>query len=129
MGKSIVWQNNRTGVKGKKDISRVFLMIGASPHTKWLPKSICKDDHGFVYTGREAETSANNHAEGMKGWPRERPPYAMETSVPGIFAVGDVVSNSVKRVASAVGFGAVSVSYVFKFLEDQARLEHEDNEE
>jgi thioredoxin reductase (NADPH) len=86
-------------------------MIGADPHTGWLPPEIVRDDNGFVLTG-----------PGILGaglpelWPLERLPLGLETSVPGVFAAGDVRADSVKRVASAVGEGAVAVRLVQQHL-------------
>lgn len=121
--KSIVWKNKKTGKTEAKNINHVFLMIGATPNTAWVPPAIKKDEKGFLLTGHEAKEAAG------KEWDRKRNPYEFETSVPGVFAVGDVVSGSVKRVASGVGIGAVSVSYVFKFLEDQDKLHFESQDE
>ncbi len=89
----------------------VFIMIGAKPHTEWLPRAICRDDHGFVLTGQDLATP-----EFRTAWPLERPPYAFETSLPGVFAVGDVRSHSVKRVAAAVGEGSVVVQQVHGYM-------------
>jgi thioredoxin reductase (NADPH) len=83
-------------------------MIGAEPHTQWLPESVLRDERGFVLTGADVT--------GAGAWALERPPAPHETSHPGIFAVGDVRSSSVKRVASAVGEGSVVVSEVHAFL-------------
>jgi thioredoxin reductase (NADPH) len=85
----------------------LFVMIGAQPGTNWLPESARRDRHGFLLTGAEAATH---------GWPLERQPYPYETSMPGLFAVGDVRGGSVKRVASAVGEGSVVVSQLHQFL-------------
>jgi thioredoxin reductase (NADPH) len=86
-------------------------MIGAEPRTSWLPATIARDPHGFVYTG----TDATEH-----GWTGERSPQPYETSLPGVFAVGDVRSGSVKRVASAVGEGSVAVSQLHQFFATSA---------
>ena len=85
----------------------LFVMIGAQPRTDWLPESAERDRHGFLLTGVEA--AAN-------GWPLERQPYPYETTMPGLFAVGDVRGGSVKRVASGVGEGSVVVSQLHQFL-------------
>ena len=77
----------------------LFVMIGAQPHTEWLPATVRRDEHGFVLTGAAAAVD----------WTLERPPYAVETSAPGVFAVGDVRRGSVKRVASAVGEGSIAI--------------------
>jgi thioredoxin reductase (NADPH) len=85
----------------------LFVMIGALPRTNWLPEGVQRDRFGFLLTGAEAATH---------GWPLERQPYPYETTMPGLFAVGDVRGGSVKRVASAVGEGSVVVSQVHQFL-------------
>jgi thioredoxin reductase (NADPH) len=87
----------------------LFVMIGARPHTDWLPDEIARDDRGFVLTG--ADLAA---ADGR--WPLERGPLPLETSMPGVFAAGDVRRESVKRVASAVGEGSIAVQSVHRFL-------------
>ena len=91
------------------------MFIGAQPLTDWLPDSICRDDVGFVLTGGDiVEPGAR-----PPGWPLPRDPYLLEASVPGVFAAGDVRSSSVKRVASAVGEGALAVTLVHRYLEKQ----------
>ncbi|EWT03397.1 pyridine nucleotide-disulfide oxidoreductase [Intrasporangium oryzae NRRL B-24470] len=86
----------------------LFVMIGAEPHTQWLPGEVLRDQRGFLVTGAEVTAAAD--------WEQDRPPAPHETSLPGVFAVGDVRSGSVKRVASAVGEGSVVVSEVHEFL-------------
>lgn len=86
--------------------SWLFIFIGAEPRTEWLGDTITRDGHGFVVTGPDVST----------GWPLERAPYSLETSVPGVFAAGDVRLDSMKRVASAVGEGAMSVYHVHRYL-------------
>jgi thioredoxin reductase (NADPH) len=83
-------------------------MIGAVPHTDWLPASIATDSKGFVLTGPELAARGS--------WAQDRPPFFLETSCPGVFAAGDARANSVKRVASAVGEGAMAVALVHQFL-------------
>ena len=102
--KSVTWENAKSG-RMARDISTVFVMIGAEPNTGWLFGSARLDDKGFVLTG------------GAVGF--EEGPYA--TSMPGIYAVGDVRANSVKRVASAVGEGSVVVSYIHRYLADHKK--------
>ena len=89
-------------------------MTGAVPNTSWLGKCIAADDRGFLLTGHDLrqEELARRH------WSLKRDPYFLETSVPGVFAVGDVRSGSMKRVASAVGEGSASVSFVHAALRD-----------
>jgi thioredoxin reductase (NADPH) len=83
-------------------------MIGARPRTDWLPTEVDHDPFGFLYTGADAAACVS--------WKLERSPHPHETSVPGLFAVGDVRAGSVKRVASAVGEGSVVVSEIHQFL-------------
>lgn len=89
----------------------LFIFIGASPRTDWLGGVLERDEHGFLYTG------ADFMRHGLpKAWGLERPPFLLETSVPGIFAAGDVRSGSVKRVASAVGEGSIAVQFIHQYL-------------
>jgi thioredoxin reductase (NADPH) len=90
----------------------LFLLIGAEPHTDWLAGCVERDDRGFVMTGRDLVRAGAPPA----GWPLERPPLLLETSVPGVFAAGDVRHRSVKRVASAVGEGAIAIQLVHEYL-------------
>ncbi len=91
--------------------SWLFVFIGASPRTGWLGPDVVRDELGFVVTGHQLLTPAH-----LPHWPLARPPFALETSVPGVFAAGDVRLDSMKRVASAVGEGAMSVSLVHRYL-------------
>ena len=91
--------------------SWLFVFIGASPRTDWLGPDVVRDDKGFVVTGQELAASHDAHR-----WPLPRAPFALETSVPGVFAAGDVRLDSMKRVASAVGEGAMSVYLVHRYL-------------
>jgi thioredoxin reductase (NADPH) len=96
----------------------LFMLIGARPHTEWLPADVTRDGQGYVVTGTDVARDA-----AAAGWRLERPPLAFETSVPGVFAVGDVRAQSVKRVASAVGEGSVVMQQVHRYLEARtARL-------
>jgi thioredoxin reductase (NADPH) len=90
----------------------LFIFIGAEPHTEWLGDAIARDERGFVLTGADLPRDAH----GVRGWPLERDPMLLETSVPGIFAAGDVRHASIKRVASGVGEGAIAVSFVHQYL-------------
>ncbi len=98
----VTWIHLKTGERTVRDISNVFVMIGAEPNTGWLFGTVRLDKKGFILTG------------GTDGF--DRSPYA--TSMPGIYAVGDARANSVKRVASAVGEGSVVVSYIHRYLAD-----------
>jgi thioredoxin reductase (NADPH) len=89
----------------------LFVFIGASPRTDWLGPDIARDERGFVITGPELVGR-----DGGPRWPLTRPPFALETSLPGVFAAGDVRLDSMKRVASAVGEGAMSVYLVHRYL-------------
>jgi thioredoxin reductase (NADPH) len=100
-----------TGVAEKVASSWLFIFIGASPRTEWLGPDVVRDDKGFVITGQDL-ISSNQAVR----WPLARAPYGLETSVPGVFAAGDVRLDSMKRVASAVGEGAMSVYLVHRYL-------------
>jgi thioredoxin reductase (NADPH) len=91
----------------------LFVFIGAEPRTDWLGSVLQRDEKGFVYTGPDLLSNGTR----PKGWDRDRDPFYLECSVPGIFAAGDVRANSVKRVASAVGEGAMAVTLVHRYLE------------
>ena len=95
----------------------LFVMIGAEPRTSWLPGSIERDDEGFIRTGRDLHRPGELPA----GWPLKRSPLLLETSVPGVFAAGDVRHRSVKRVASAVGEGASTVQLIHSYLQELER--------
>jgi thioredoxin reductase len=98
------------------DADGLFVMIGASPYTSWLPPEIARDAHGFVIAGAEL-----THDQLLDNWLLPRSPKAFETSVPGVFAVGDVRSRSMKRVASSVGEGSGAIKAVHAFLETRAK--------
>jgi thioredoxin reductase (NADPH) len=111
---SVHWRNNQSGETEKHEISHVFIMTGADPNTHWLNGCIILDDKGFIKTG--SDLLPDNLS--ASGWPLMRQPYLLETSLPGVFAVGDVRSGSVKRVASAVGEGSIGISFVHKVLQE-----------
>jgi thioredoxin reductase (NADPH) len=92
------------------DAEWLFVFIGAAPRTDWLPGDLQRDSRGFVLTGPDLRGRP-------PGWPLEREPYLLETSMPGVFAAGDVRADSVKRCASAVGEGAMAVTLVHRYLE------------
>jgi thioredoxin reductase (NADPH) len=106
------WRNNVTGDAESRAIRHVFVMAGAVPATTWLDGCLALDAKGFVVTG--PELGAETLAEAQ--WPLRRPPYLLETSLPGVFAVGDVRSGNIKRVASAVGEGSIAISFVHRVL-------------
>jgi thioredoxin reductase (NADPH) len=95
--------------------SHMFVFIGAAPYTDWLGDAIARDDHGFVRTGPDLLAEGRRPA----GWQLDRDPFYLESSVPGVFVAGDVRSQSVKRVASAVGEGAMAVTLVHRYLEER----------
>jgi len=97
--------------------SALVILIGAVPHTDWLPPHIGRDEHGFVLTGSDLAGSRNPAAS----WTLPRPPRPLETSMPGVFAAGDVRHGSVKRVASAVGEGSSATTQLTQYLQTQAR--------
>jgi thioredoxin reductase (NADPH) len=111
---SVTWTNNRTGETSTHSIRHLFIMAGASPRTAWLSGCLALDDKGFILTGRDLDSLARSN--GSRAWSLSRPPQMLETSLPGVFAVGDVRSGNVKRVASAVGEGAISISLVHRVL-------------
>jgi len=109
---SITWRNNKTGETETRPIKHLFSMTGASPNTAWLNACVTMDEKQFVKTGADLTPEELTAAK----WPLKRRPYLFETSIPRVFAVGDVRSGSVKRVASGVGEGSVSVQLVHKVL-------------
>jgi thioredoxin reductase (NADPH) len=106
-------RDSKTGESETVDAQWLFVFIGAAPLTGWLDGVVRRDDRGFILTGPDLLTGGQAPA----GWPLDRPPYHLETSVPGIFAAGDVRAESAKRVASAVGEGAMAVMLVHRYLE------------
>lgn len=94
----------------------LFALIGADPHTDWLKDTVMREAHGYILTGHDLLGADGNPAA---GWPLTRPPYHLETSLPGVFAVGDVRSGSMKRVASAVGEGATAIALIHQYLGGQ----------
>jgi thioredoxin reductase (NADPH) len=110
----IRWRHARGDGEEQHDIRHVFVMTGAAPSTAWLHGCLALDDHGFIRTGPDLTPEDLRTA----GWPLARAPYLLETSLPGVFAVGDVRSGNVKRVASAVGEGSITVSFVHRALKE-----------
>ncbi|MFF1607374.1 FAD-dependent oxidoreductase [Amycolatopsis sp. NPDC058278] len=103
------------GVTETVETGHLFIFIGAAPRTDWLGDAIHRDEHGFVCTGPDLLSAGQRPA----GWPLDRDPHYLESSIPGVFVAGDVRSQSVKRVASAVGEGAMAVTLVHRYLEEQ----------
>ena len=111
---SVRWQNNQTGQIEEHKIRHIFIMTGADPNTSWLEGCVILDSKGFIKTGPDLSPENLSTA----GWSLSRQPYLLETSLPGVFAVGDVHGGSIKRVASAVGEGSVAVSLIHKVLQE-----------
>jgi thioredoxin reductase (NADPH) len=110
---SLGLRNNATGESETVPASWLFVFIGAAPRTDWLDGCLDRDRRGFVLAGPDLVVDGHRPA----GWPLDRDPYHLETSVPGVFVAGDVRAESVKRVASAVGEGAMAVTLVHRYLE------------
>ncbi len=108
----VTWKSNTTGAIEDHAIRHVYLMTGASPNTNWLRDCVALDERGFVLTGADLTPEHLQDAS----WPLPRKPYLLETSIPGVFAAGDVRANSVKRVASGVGEGSLAISFIHKVL-------------
>ena len=108
----VSWRDNRTGEVSTHPIRHVFSMTGAVPSTSWLEGCVALDENGFIKTGPDLTKEDLEAAR----WPPGRPPHLLETSLPGVFAVGDVRGGNVKRVASAVGEGSIAVSFVHAVL-------------
>ena len=115
----VVVEDVTTAARQTLTVSALFVLIGAEPHTQWLAGSIELGDHGFILTGPDLSGQARRRPD----WQRlPRDPYLLETSLPGVFAAGDVRSGSVKRVASAVGEGSIAVRFVSEHLGHRSGL-------
>jgi thioredoxin reductase (NADPH) len=110
----VTWKDDATGEESTRPIRHIFSMAGAQPNSAWVDGCLAMDDKGFILTGTEL---TDEHLQ-RDGWPLERRPYLFETSRPRVFAVGDIRSGSVKRVASAVGEGSVCIQLVHKVLSE-----------
>jgi thioredoxin reductase (NADPH) len=110
----VSWRNSQSGDSETRAVRHVFVMTGALPATGWLAGCVALDAKGFIKTGPDLSD------EDLAGanWPLARPPHLLETSLPGVFAVGDVRAGNVKRVASAVGEGSIGVSFVHQVLSE-----------
>jgi len=113
----VTWKDHRADQTSTHDVCHVFMMTGAAPRTDWLTGCVAMDDKGFILTGRDLELPAE--LASRVPWPLPRSPYMLETSLPGVFAVGDVRAGNVKRVASAVGEGSIAVHLVHRVLAEQ----------
>ncbi len=109
---SVQWHEKQTGTTEIVPIRHVFMMTGAMPNTAWLEGCLALDNKGFIVTGHDLEASGKDKTL----WSYPRPPFLLETSLPGVFAVGDARAGNVKRVASAVGEGSISVHLVHRVL-------------
>lgn len=111
----VTWLNKAAGSESVQDIRHVFVMAGASPRTDWLRACLALDEQGFILTGRDLDPVLDR---APVKWPLTRPPQMLETTLPGVFAVGDIRSGNVKRVASAVGEGSISIHLVQRVLSE-----------
>jgi thioredoxin reductase (NADPH) len=110
----VSWRDNATGTVTTHDIRHIFSMTGADPSTSWLDHCVALDGDGFIKTGPDLSTEDLAAAH----WPLARLPHLLETSLPGVFAVGDVRGGNVKRVASAVGEGSIAITFVHEVLNE-----------
>ncbi len=108
----VTWQDKKTGEISEHKVRHLFVMTGASPRTEWLRGCLALDSKGFVLTGYDLDRLTLQEQQ----WPLSRPPQIMETSLPGVFAVGDIRSGNVKRVAAAVGEGSIAIHLVHRAL-------------
>ncbi|CAA9225707.1 MAG: Thioredoxin reductase [uncultured Blastococcus sp.] len=109
---AVTVQDADTGQRETLPASHLFVFIGGAPRTGWLDGAVARDEHGFIPTGPALLTDGRR----PPGWRPDRDPYLLETSLPGVFVAGDARSDSVKRVASAVGEGAMAVTLVHRYL-------------
>jgi thioredoxin reductase (NADPH) len=109
-------RDTRTGVDAIEEAAALFVFIGADAMTDWLPQELVRDERGYVCTGRDVLDLIGD----ARPWPHERDPYFLETSIPGIFAAGDVRHGSIKRVAAGVGEGSMSIALVHAYLASRA---------
>jgi thioredoxin reductase (NADPH) len=111
---SLVLEDTKTRMRESVPADGLFVLIGSQPRTEWLGESLARDQWGFILTGQDVLDSPG------AGWDGERHPFPHETSLPGVFAAGDVRQGAVKRVASAVGEGAITIPLVHRYLEGAA---------
>ena len=110
----VIVRNRLSQEESEFEARAIFIFIGARPYTEWTGEDFLKDQKGFLLTGRDVLDTLN----GKSSWTKSTPPYLLETSVPGVFAAGDVRSGAMNRVASAVGEGSMSISLVHKYLDE-----------
>ena len=115
---ALTLKDTKTGTAETVPASALVVLIGAVPHTDWLPPGISRDEHGFIVTGSDLSDGHDPAAS----WLLPRAPLPLETSLPGAFAAGDVRHGSVKRVASAVGEGSIATTQMTQYLQKQAQL-------
>jgi thioredoxin reductase (NADPH) len=108
---SLTLEDTTSGSRRSIPADALFILIGSQPRTQWLGESLARDQQGFIFTGPDLPDGTTAPR------PTGRPPLPLETSLPGVFAAGDVRWGSVKRVASAVGEGAVTIPQVHRYLE------------
>jgi thioredoxin reductase (NADPH) len=108
----LVLKDRASGLTETFPAAALFMLIGATPHTAWLPEEVMRDERGYIITGNDLLRDGSP----PEGWPLERAPMLLETNVPGVFAAGDVRCGSVKRVASAVGEGSIAIQMVHNYL-------------
>ena len=113
---AIVIEDRRSGERRSQPTDALFVFIGADAQTSWLPPAVICDKRGYVCTGRDVTDLV---AQQNGSWPLERDPYLLETSVPGIFAVGDVRHGSIKRVASGVGEGSMAIAFIHQYFSER----------
>jgi thioredoxin reductase (NADPH) len=113
---ALTLQHTPSGSSERVDTSHAFVFIGAQPRTDWLAGTLERDERGFLVTGPDLIVDR----ERPRGWPLDRDPWPLEASIPGVFVAGDVRADSVKRVASAVGEGAMAVTLAHRYLVDPA---------
>ena len=115
---AVVVRDRSSGAVERIPTTGLFVMIGAEPHTEWLDGTVQRDERGFILTGNDLDP---NH-DAPSGWPLERAPTLLETSIPGVFAAGDIRHGSVKRVTTAMGEGATVIQLVHQHLQDDPDL-------
>jgi thioredoxin reductase (NADPH) len=109
----VTLRSRSTGASEQLDAAGVFVMIGAQPETDWLPPDAERDEQGYLLTGPDLIRDRSV----VGSWPLERAPYSFETSLPGVFAIGDVRHGSIKRITAGAGEGSVAVSELHRLLE------------